>query len=292
LNAIWQTMVQHWDGSSWQVVQTPNANPAQDNVLEALKCNSATDCWTVGYFNAGDVNNPLLETLIEHWDGSSWTIVTSPNRSEYQFNFLYGITCLSGSECWSVGVSDTPNAITLVEHYQVSPVQLTAIVSRKTHNDAGVFDVDLTNSIECRSGGANGDYKLVFSFANPLTTVAGANVTFGTGSVVSAQIDPSDAHNYIVNLTGVANAQSITVSLTNVGDSVGNFSPAAAGSMKVLIGDTNGDGFVNSADIGQTKSQSGNQVTGSDFREDVNADGFVNSADIGLVKSKSGTGLP
>jgi hypothetical protein len=49
---------------------------------------------------------------------------------------------------------------------------------------------------------------------------------------------------------------------------------------------------VNSADIGQTKSQSGQSVTSSNFREDVNADGFINSADIGLVKSRSGTALP
>jgi len=62
--------------------------------------------------------------------------------------------------------------------------------------------------------------------------------------------------------------------------------------MGVLIGDTNGDGTVNSADIGQTKSQSGQSVSVSNFREDVNADGFINSADIALVKSKSGTGQP
>ena len=58
--------------------------------------------------------------------------------------------------------------------------------------------------------------------------------------------------------------------------------------MDLLVGDTNADGFVNSADISQTKSQSGQSVTGSNFREDVNADGFINSADISLVKSKSG----
>jgi hypothetical protein len=60
----------------------------------------------------------------------------------------------------------------------------------------------------------------------------------------------------------------------------------------VLLGDTNGDRFVNSADIGQTKAQSGNPVNSSNFREDINTDGFLNGADIGLVKSKSGTALP
>jgi len=62
--------------------------------------------------------------------------------------------------------------------------------------------------------------------------------------------------------------------------------------MSVLDGDTNADRFVDSADIAQTKSQSGNAVKQSNFREDVNVDGFLDSADIALVKSKSGTALP
>lgn len=95
-----------------------------------------------------------------------------------------------------------------------------------------------------------------------------------------------------MNLAGVTNAQYLTVRLTNVHDSAGNGSNAVSASMGVLIGDTNGDDFVNSADISQTKSQSGQTVGESNFREDVNTDGFINSADISSVKSKSGTALP
>ncbi|MGI8957431.1 MAG: dockerin type I domain-containing protein, partial [Chthoniobacterales bacterium] len=62
--------------------------------------------------------------------------------------------------------------------------------------------------------------------------------------------------------------------------------------MAVLAGDTNADTSVNSADISQTKSQSGQPVSASNFREDVTVDGNLNSGDIGLVKSKSGTALP
>jgi hypothetical protein len=62
--------------------------------------------------------------------------------------------------------------------------------------------------------------------------------------------------------------------------------------MGVLQGDTNGDASVNSADISQTKSQSGQPLQVSNFREDLNTDGAINSADIGFTKSKSGTALP
>jgi hypothetical protein len=165
------------------------------------------------------------------------------------------------------------------------------VVSRKIHGSLGPFDIPLSGStvIECRSGGGNNEYTIVFTFPNPLTSVAGANLT-GTGSVSSSAIG-TDPHQYIVNLSGLTNAQIVTLDLVNVTDSAGNSGNVSA-SMKVLVGDTNGDGFVNSADIGQTKSQSGVAVTNGNFREDVNADGFLNSADIALVKSASGTALP
>jgi hypothetical protein len=79
--------------------------------------------------------------------------------------------------------------------------------------------------------------------------------------------------------------------LNGVTDVASNNGPVSA-VMGLLVGDTTADGSVNSADIGQTKSQSGHLVTSSNFREDVTVDGSINSADIGLVKSKSGTALP
>jgi len=146
--------------------------------------------------------------------------------------------------------------------------------------------------IECRSGGANGSYTLVFSFANPITNVAGVSVTSGTGSVASSNIDSNDAHNYIVNLIGVANAQVITVSLSNVADSAGDFSSAISASMGVLIGDVTGDGRVNSADVTAVKQQTHQPVTKSNFRDDVNADGAIDSRDVTIVRQHTGTSLP
>jgi Astacin (Peptidase family M12A)/Divergent InlB B-repeat domain len=169
------------------------------------------------------------------------------------------------------------------------------VVSRMTHGSAGTFDVNLpltgTRGVECRSGGANGNYTMVFQFANSLTSVGGASVTIGTGSVSNSGIGLNN-HEYVVNLTGVANAQYITVSLTNVQDSAGNSGNVAGPQVGVLIGDTTANGVVNSSDIAQTQSQSGLGVTSNNFREDVTVNGAINSSDIALVQSKSGTGLP
>ena len=183
----------------------------------------------------------------------------------------------------------------LITSCPVSSVELVAVASRKLHGSVP-FDVDLPLAtgpgIECRSGGANGDYTLVFRFSNNLVSVGDASVTSGTGSVSSSAIDAGDADQYIVNLTGVTNAQSVTVTLANVSDSAGQSGTTFSASMGVLLGDTTNSGAVNSSDISQTKSQSGQLVTTSNFRQDVTADGSINSSDISLVKSKSGTALP
>ncbi len=92
-----------------------------------------------------------------------------------------------------------------------------------------------------------------------------------------------------MNLTGVANAQTITVTLVGVrmGSNFGN----VAVPMAVLLGDTTANGLVDSSDGSQTKSDSGKAATSANFRRDVNLNGLINSSDVSLVKSKSGTGL-
>src|SRR5262249_38842814 len=54
---------------------TPTPNGAQHNRLKGVKAFDVNDVWTIGFTN--DNNNG--QTLTEHWDGSSWTIVPSPN---------------------------------------------------------------------------------------------------------------------------------------------------------------------------------------------------------------------
>ena len=175
------------------------------------------------------------------------------------------------------------------------PVPLLGVASRKTHGSVGTFDVPLpltgNPGIECRSGGANSDYQIVFTFANPIASVSGASITSGSGSINNSAVG-AEPHEYIVNLTGVSNAQRVTVTLTTVRDTAGDRTDTLPVIMGVLLGDTTANGFVNSGDVSQTQSQSGQPVTEANFRQDVTANGFINSADVSIVQSKSGTSLP
>src|SRR6267378_824054 len=291
-----QTLIERWDGTSWAIVNSANTS-ALDNYLDGVTCDSASDCWAVGYYFTGNaVQNGVYQNLIERWDGTSWAIVNSPNTSTTEYNHLFGVTCASASECWAVGYYYNGSvSLTLTEHYTIPVVQLVSVVSRKVHGSAGTFDINLpptgTRGVECRSGGTNGDYTLVFSFANTLTSVASANVS-GMGSVSSSTIDNNDPHNYIVNLTGVTNAQVITVSLTNVTDSVGNFSSAVPASMGVLVGDVDASGRVDSTDVFQVRQQTLQITNSSNFRMDIDESGRIDSTDVFIVRQQTLTALP
>lgn len=182
--------------------------------------------------------------------------------------------------------------------YRLTPVQLNSVVSEFTHGSAGTFDINLPMTgnpgVESRSSSAlgSGSYKMIFTFSQPLANVGAAGVTNGNGSVSSSTINPNNAAQYVVNLMGVSNARYVTVTLTNVSDSVGNFSGTLSATMGVLIGDTSANGVVNAADVALTKAQLGSSVGSGNFRADVNANGTINAADTASVKAKAGTSLP
>jgi hypothetical protein len=168
-----------------------------------------------------------------------------------------------------------------------APVAQSAF-SRKTHGGAGTFDVALPLTgnvgIECRTGPT---YQMIINFATSVT-VESAAVTSGTGMVSS--FSGSGTSQIAVNLTGVTDVQRITVTLHNVND--GTNTGDVPVSMGVLAGDVNGSGAVNSTDVALTKSQVGQTVTSSNFRQDVNASGTITATDVTIVKSDVGHALP
>jgi hypothetical protein len=173
-------------------------------------------------------------------------------------------------------------------HVPFPAFALSSAVSRKTHGAVGDFDIALPG-VECRSGGATNDYTLVVTFSNNLAS-GNASVTSGTGSVAGP---PTLSGNTMtVNLTGVTNDQTLSVTLNSLTDQFLQTLPDSAVNMSILVGDVTGNAVVNASDVSAGKIQSGAPVTSTNFRSDVNANGDINASDVSLVKSHSGEGLP
>jgi hypothetical protein len=77
------TLIEHFDGTSWSVVPSPNVGPNSDfqsNQLSGLTANSPDDIWAFGSFLSTDGMKTM--TLVLHWDGTSWTILPSPDPTK------------------------------------------------------------------------------------------------------------------------------------------------------------------------------------------------------------------
>jgi hypothetical protein len=171
---------------------------------------------------------------------------------------------------------------------------LVKAASRKQHG-AGNFDVKLAvdatpaqAAVECRRAGASASHQIVFTFANAVTS-GSASVTLGTAVVSGVTFVGNEMR---VALTGVSNAQNVTISFSNVADGATTVSGSV--SVAFLQGDVNGDRAVNITDQNETKSLgfSTATVNRSNFRADTVVTGSVNSADLAFVKSQNGTVIP
>ncbi len=96
---IYHTLIEHWNGSRWSLVASPDVG-TDGEALNGVAAVSSTNVWAVGYSFTGSVKG---ETLIEHWDGSRWSIVTSPNVAQH--SYLNSIAAISSTDVWAVGVS-------------------------------------------------------------------------------------------------------------------------------------------------------------------------------------------
>jgi hypothetical protein len=141
-SAVDSTFIEHWDGKSWQVVPSPNSEVDGNGSLSAVAAVSANDVWAVGSSLQGTLaqgESPLAisRPLIEHWDGSSWQMMSNSGYGE-QLNSLVAI---SQNDIWAVcsfAVGQTGH--TFFEHWngtdwqqrrweQVSPDRSTSDVS-------------------------------------------------------------------------------------------------------------------------------------------------------------------
>jgi len=181
-------LVEHWNGTTWSIEATPSHAGAFGIYLSGVSCASATACTAVGYYltQAG-----IQQTLAESWNGTTWSIQTTPNANGA--SMLSGVSCTSAGACTAVGnsVDSTGNEMTLAEHWGGTSWSL-----QTTPNFPGARGSEL-NGVSCTSATACtavGDIPLGFgtqrSFAERLNGTSWSlqttpNPTGAAGRVLS-----------------------------------------------------------------------------------------------------------
>lgn len=105
-----RTLIERQSANGWVPVGSPNQPGSLHNELDAVSALSPTDAWAVGRYDPGA---PQDKNLIEHWNGSSWSIVFAPNEDgngisgqTVNHNELDGVAAVSATEVWAVGHYD------------------------------------------------------------------------------------------------------------------------------------------------------------------------------------------
>ena len=108
INGKTLTLTEHWTGTSWSVVPSPNPF-STFSYLTGVAAVASNDIWAVGYGARSD-----FKTLAIHWDGSAWTSVQIPSVANFD-SFLTAVSAVSSNDVWAVGYSDTTSG---PHHYQ------------------------------------------------------------------------------------------------------------------------------------------------------------------------------
>jgi hypothetical protein len=97
------TLIENWNGSTWSFIPSPDGGPA-NNVLTGVAGTSASDVWAVGQSRSASGS---IQTLTEHWNGTSWQVVSSPNPGASD-DVLNGVFALASNDVWAAGESLGP----------------------------------------------------------------------------------------------------------------------------------------------------------------------------------------
>jgi hypothetical protein len=90
--------------ATWTAVPSPNLTQF-DNVLWGVDALSPTSAWAVGRADTGTL--PTRRPLIERWNGSAWSISTSPTPAGG--GELRDVDANSATNAWAVGFTNSSN---------------------------------------------------------------------------------------------------------------------------------------------------------------------------------------
>jgi lysophospholipase L1-like esterase len=126
------SFARRWDGTSWSSVSMPvfpDQGAYQGPVVTGVDCTSSADCFAVGWVYATTEHRD--QTLVEHWDGNTWTVVPSPNNPVGSDTHLVGVSCASPTFCVAVGDTYTGRGFaSVIERWDGTSWTLDSIYSK------------------------------------------------------------------------------------------------------------------------------------------------------------------
>src|SRR4029077_14519239 len=131
---------------------TPTPSGATSSALSGVSCTSASACTAVGYYTTSAGAN---QTLGEAWDGSTWTLQSTPTPSGATSSALSGVSCTSASACTATGYYTTSAGVyqTLAETWNGTTWTLQSAPTPSGATSSVLSEVSCTSASACTSVG-------------------------------------------------------------------------------------------------------------------------------------------
>jgi len=156
------TLIEHWDGSSWQIVPSPNVYPPgysnYGNELFGLAVVAADNIWAVGRYT----DNTHYRNLILHWDGTSWQLVPAPRAGGVDsYNTLFDISARAADDIWAVGLYQDRGIRdhNLILHWDGTVWQVVASPTNNGHNDLVGVSAFASDNVWAVGNNTDGTYS-------------------------------------------------------------------------------------------------------------------------------------
>jgi hypothetical protein len=167
-----RTLVESWNGTSWSVVPSPNYGSG-GNFLHGVSCVSAAACTAVGYYATS--SGSTSRTLVESWNGTSWSVVPSPNPAGH-YNDLYGVSCVSAAACTAVGLADRAG---LVESW--NGTSWSVVPSPDPGSVSSLYGVSCVSAAACIAVGDHGAGRTLVESWNGTSWSVVPSPNYGSG---------------------------------------------------------------------------------------------------------------
>jgi hypothetical protein len=193
------TLAEGWNGTTWSIEPTPNPTGGSNVILSGVSCTSASACTAVG----DSYNGTTTVTLAERWNGTKWSIQSTPNPTGASFILMTSVSCTSASACTAVGdySKGTAAQVPLAERWNGTKWSI-----QHPPNPAGSQGSALA-SVSCASASACtavGDYN------NGTTDVTLAERWNGTAWSIQSAPNPTGGSNVILSGVSCASAGACT----------------------------------------------------------------------------------
>ena len=150
---VTRPLLEQGHGTAWSILASPSVPPSLVATLDGISCPSPVSCFAVGSYSS---STTTARSLVERWDGTSWSVVPSPNPAGASSTILHGVSCASATNCFAVGTyiaANTWRTFTLRWNGTSWTDQPVPNPGRSNRNY--LYGVSCTSATSCFAVGAN-----------------------------------------------------------------------------------------------------------------------------------------